>query len=126
MLSRSQVDDSQSLKSEVGGSVACPTGCVQKMVKLATTFTDVNCPVCGNQIDCRVDKASLVRHIKDEHPTTSTRQLVRTLFQELKLSMPEKIDEVSGEELYELLASLYLYKSTKLGLNELRRKIRGK
>jgi hypothetical protein len=40
--------------------------------------------------------------------------------------MPENIDEVSSEELNELLANLCLYKSTKLGLKELRRKIRGK
>ena len=55
-----------------------------------------------------------------------TRQIVRALFHELNLSMPENIDEVSGKELDELLANLCLYKATKLGLKELQRKIRGR
>ena len=97
-----------------------------EMAKLPTPFTEVACPVCGSQIDCRADKAALIRHIGGEHPTASARQLVRALFHELNLSMPENIDEVSRKELYELLANLCLYKATKLGLKQLRRKIRGR
>jgi hypothetical protein len=90
------------------------------MTKLATPFTDVICPICGDRIDCRADKAVLVRHIRDEHPATSKKPLVRTLFQELNINIPENINEVDGEELDELLANLCLYKATKAGLNELR------
>jgi len=96
------------------------------MAKLPTPFTEVACPVCGSQINCRTDKAALVRHMGNKHPTASTRQLVRALFHELNLSMPENIDEISGKELDELLANLCLYKATKLGLKELRRRIQGK
>lgn len=96
------------------------------MAKLSTPFTEATCPVCGDQIDCKADRAALVRHIEDRHPTASTRQLVRALFDELNLSMPDNIDEISGKELDELLANLCLYKATKLGLEELRRKIRGR
>jgi hypothetical protein len=95
------------------------------MAKLLTPFTEVACPVCGSQIDCRADKTALVRHIGNKHPTASTRQLVGALFHELNLSVPRNIDEVTGEELNELLANLCLYKATKLGLKELRRKIWG-
>lgn len=96
------------------------------MVKLATPFRDVTCPICGGRINCRTDESVMVRHIRDEHPTASIKDLAQVLFQELKLNMPENIDKVGSEELNELLANLCLYKSTKLGLKELRRKIRGK
>lgn len=95
------------------------------MAKLPTPFTEVACPVCGSQIDCRADKSALVRHIGNKHPTGSTRQLVEALFHELKFSVPLNIDGITSEELNELLANLCLYKATKLGLKELRRKIWG-
>jgi len=96
------------------------------MVKLSTPFTEVPCPVCRGQIDCRADKAALVHHMEDKHPTASRRQLVQALFHKLNLYMPENIDEVIGKELDELLTNLCLYKATKLGLKQLRREIRGR
>ncbi len=96
------------------------------MAKLTTPFTVVSCPVCGRRIDWRLDESALVRHIGDKHPSTSTKQLIRALFHELNLSLPENIDEVSGNELDELLTNLCLYKALKLGLKELRRKMKGR
>jgi hypothetical protein len=96
------------------------------MAKLLSPFTEVTCPICGSQIDCKPDKAALVRHIKNKHPTASVRELVGVLFHELNLSMPQNIDKISGKELDELLTDLCLYKATKLGQKKLRRKIRGR
>jgi hypothetical protein len=65
----------------------------------------------------------MVRHIKDTHPTALIKDLVRALFQELDLGVPQNIDEVSNEDLTEVLAKYYLYKATKMVLKELQRKI---
>lgn len=96
------------------------------MVKIPSPFTTVTCPVCGEQIDCRVDTVSLINHINEKHPEAPTKRLIQSLHQELNLSMPDNIDEVDNEELKELLANMCLYKATKSGLDELRRRIQGK
>lgn len=96
------------------------------MVKIPSPFTTVACPVCGEKIDCRVDKASLISHINGKHPKAPIKRLVLTLLNELNFSLPDNIDEVENEELKELLANLCLYKATKSGLDELRRNIQGK
>jgi hypothetical protein len=95
------------------------------MVKIPNLFTMVDCPVCGEQIDCRVDTASLINHINEKHPEAPIKRLIQSLHQELNLSMPDNIDKVDDEELKELLANMCLYKATRSGLEELRRKIRG-
>ena len=95
-------------------------------MKKLSPFTRVTCPVCGGQIDCKTDKAALVRHIRDEHPTRSIRQLVRAQLHKLNLSIPENIDEVGDEELGEVLTGLCMHEATKKGHKELRRKIRGR
>ena len=94
------------------------------MIKL-TPFRDVICPICGTRINTREEGSPLVNHIRHDHPAASIKLLVQELFQQLKFSLPENINEVNDEELYDLLANLCLYKSTKLGLKRLRRKKRG-
>jgi hypothetical protein len=93
------------------------------MAKIRSPFRDVTCPICGTLVSCKTDESALIRHIKDVHPTALIRDLIRALFQELKLDLPKNINEVSNEELIELLAKMYLYKATKIGLKELQRKI---
>ena len=96
------------------------------MPKIPSPFTMVACPVCGEQIDCKVDTAPLIGHINEKHPEAPIKQLVQALFHELNSSIPDNIDEVGNEELKELLANMCLYKTTRSGLDELRRRIWGK
>jgi hypothetical protein len=96
------------------------------MAGIMTPFTEVVCPVCGIRIGCRADKSVLVGHIRKEHPSASAKNLIKILLQELKLSIPYNIGEVSNEELYEFLANMCQYKATKEGLDEWRREKRGK
>jgi hypothetical protein len=93
------------------------------MAKLRSPFRDVTCPICGTLIKCKTDESALVIHIKNEHPTAMIRNLVRALFQELKLEIPKNINDIDNEGLYELLAKYSLYKATKIGLKELQRKM---
>jgi hypothetical protein len=93
------------------------------MAKIRSPFKDVTCPICGSLVSCKTDESALVSHIKDVHPTALVRNLVRAIFLELKLDLPKNINEVSNEELIELLAKMHLYKATKVGLKELQRKI---
>ncbi len=93
------------------------------MTKLRLRFRDATCPICGSLVSCKTDESAIVRHIKDVHPTALIRDLVRALFQEIKLGLPENFDELSNEELNVILARYCLYKATKIGLKELQRKI---
>lgn len=96
------------------------------MVKVPPPFTGVTCPVCGGQIDCKTGKAALVRHMRDEHPTRSIKQLVRAQLHKLNLSVPDNIDEISDQELCEVFAGLCLHEATKEAHKKLRRQIRGR
>lgn len=96
------------------------------MVKIPSPFTKVACPVCGKRIDCGEDKVPLINHIDEKHPEASIKRLIQSLLHELNLIMPDNIDEVDNEELKELLGNMCLYKATRSGLDELRRKIQGK
>jgi hypothetical protein len=96
------------------------------MPKIPSPFTMVACPVCGEQIDCKVDTSPLIGHINEKHPEAPIKQLIQALFHELNSIVPDNIDEVDNEELKELLANMCLYKATRSGLDELRRRIWGK
>jgi len=96
------------------------------MAKLFTVFTQVTCPVCRIQIDRKANRAALVQHIKGQHPTVSVRSLVQALLDELKLGRPHNVDEISSEELGNFLENMCQYKATKLGLERLRRQVKGK
>lgn len=91
------------------------------MVKFPSIFTTVACPVCKAHVDRKLNNHALADHIQGQHPDAQLRPIVEMLFDRLKLGLPDNIDEVSRDEMLNLLEHMAQYEATTLGLKQLRR-----
>lgn len=91
------------------------------MVKFPSIFTLVSCPECGVNIDRKLNPHALTEHIHREHPSIQLKPFIEKLFKKLGLHMPDNIDEISKEELLNILENMAQYEATRLRLKQLRR-----
>lgn len=91
------------------------------MPGIITPFTKVECPVCGVLLDRRLNENSIAQHLQSQHPDKPRKAILEALFRELKLGIPDNIDEVSTEELDAVIEGICQYKASKKGLIRLHR-----